>query len=187
MIGDENDFGSRLRLTLPDHWFADTPPVLQGLLGGLSSAWAMLYSVLQVVKQQSRIATATNGFLDLASADFFADRLPRRTSEDDNAFRARILAAMQRERATRASLIAAASDAGFTAQVFEPARIADTGAYSVAGAIAWSVAGGWGSLEMPLECLVTAQGGSGADQGILEDALTQALPAGGIAWLRVTD
>ena len=187
MTGDQNDFGSRLRLTLPDHWFADTPPVLQGVLAGLSSAWAVLYSLLQVVKQQSRIATATNSFLDLASVDFFADRLPRRTGEGDVAFRARILAAMQREHATRASLIAAASDAGFTITVFEPARIADTGAYSVPGAVAWSVAGGWGSLEMPLECLLTAQGSAGADDSILEDALTQALPAGGIAWLRITE
>lgn len=185
MTGDENDFGGRLRLTLPDHWFADTPPVLQGLLAGFSSAWATLYSLLQVVRQQSRIAAATNGFLDLASSDFFADRLPRLAGEADDAFRARILAAMQRERATRASLIAAASEAGYTIQVFEPARIADTGAYSIPGAIAWCVAGGWGSLEMPFESLVTAQGG-GTDNSVLQDAVTQALPAGGVAWLRVT-
>ena len=186
MTGDQNDFLSRLRLTLPDHWFADVPPILQGVLAGISSAWSSLYGLLQVVKQQSRLQTALDGFLDLASTDYFGGRLPRRSGESDDSFRSRIMAAMHRERGTRAGIVAAASDAGYTVQIFEPARVLDTGAYGTAGAIAWGTAGGWGSLAMPLECLVAAQGGTGADVSALEQALTEALPAGGVVWLRTT-
>jgi hypothetical protein len=185
MTGDADDMGRRLRLTLPEHWFADAPAVLEGVLAGFSLVWAGLYGFLQIVRTQSRLLTARDGFLDLASQDFFANRLGRRAGEADEAFRARIQSAMRRERGTRAGLTAAAADAGYTITVFEPARPADTGAYGVPGSIAWGVAGGWGSLLMPLECLVTAQPGTGADQATLRTALAEAMPAGGAAWLRV--
>lgn len=187
MTGDEADFQSRIRLTLPEHWFGDTPPVLNGLLAGLSSVWTGLHALLQVVRLQSRLQTATDGFLDLASADFFARRFARRPGEPDESFRPRLLRTLRRLRATRAGLVSAAQEAGYTIQVFEPARPTDTGAYSVAGAWAWGVAGGWGSLEMPLECLVTARGGPGTDDAQLRQELAAALPAGGVAWLRIVN
>jgi hypothetical protein len=185
VIGDEADFVRRLRLTLPDHWFADAAPVLEGLMAGLSSSWAALHRLLNVVRQQSRLQTATDGFLDLASRDFFGQRLPRRAGEGDDTFRSRIQRAMHRERGTRAGLIAAAQDAGCTVQVFEPARPADTGAYNTPSALAWGVAGGWGSLSMPLECLVTVQRRPGSNDDELRSSIADSLPAGGVAWLRI--
>ena len=155
MKGDQADFVARLRLTLPQSWFADDAPVLSGLLAGLGSASVWLFGLLQAVRLQSRLATVTGQFLDLACIDFFGGRLVRRSGEDDGALRTRLLRAMLRERATRAGLIAAAGDAGYAAAVFEPARPADTGAYGTAAGLAWGVAGVWGSLTLPFACFVT--------------------------------
>lgn len=187
MTGDQEDMEARLWLTLPGRWFEDAPPVLSGVIAGLASAWAGLFALLNVVRQQSRVATVTSGFLDLAATDFFGSRLLRRAGESDDAFRVRLLAAMKRSRATRNAVIWVAQDEGYTVAVFEPARPADTGAYSIPGNLAWGSAGGWGSLQMPLECLVTARREAGGDDTRLKVALTDSLPAGGVAWLRITD
>ena len=128
MTGDADDMRARLRLTLPAHWFADTAPVLDGILYGLSSAWVALFALLQFIKTQCRIGTATNGFLDMAAQDYLGAAVSRRTQETDDAFRARLLLAMQRGRATRQAIVDAAAAAGFTVQIFEAARPADTGA-----------------------------------------------------------
>ena len=182
MRGDQDDFAARLRLTLPNGWFADVAPVLDGLLAGLGSAWAALYGLLQTVRVQSRLATVTGQFLDLACVDYFGGRLSRRAGEADAGLRARLFVAMRRERATRAGLISAAAAAGYTAVVFEPSRPADTGAYSTAGQLAWSVSGGYGSLQMPLECLVVLHAVAPVDD--VDAAIVGALPAGGTAWVR---
>ncbi len=179
MRGDLADILARLRLALPRRWFADVAPVLDGLLSGLASGWAALYALLGVVRQQSRLATATDSFLDLASADLFGGGLPRRGGEADAAFRARIGRALHRERATRASLADAVAELGATVAVFEPARPLDTGVYGGPG-LAYGVAGGWGSLAMPLECLAVLT----PDTPDVQAALVQALPAGSVAWVR---
>ena len=183
MKGDQADVVSRLRLTLPEGWFSDDAPILDGLLSGLGAAWAGLYSLLSAVRLQSRLLTVTGQFLDLACSDFFGGRVSRRAFETDAALRTRLLSAMGRERATRAALIEAANDAGYSATIFEPARPADTGAYGYAGGIAWAVAGGWGSLTMPLECLITVT--AQAPVAAVEPTLAAAVPAGGAAWVRV--
>ena len=183
MRGDQADFVSRLRLTLPEGWFADEAPVLQGVLAGFGSAWEWAYKLLQSVRQQSRLATVAERFLELACADFFGSRLQRRGGESDDALRARLRQAMLRLRGTRAVLLAVATDAGIPITVFEPERPADTGAYNIPGNLAYGVAGGWGSLQMPLECLVTLQGApSVAEVG---PELADVMPAGGVAWMRV--
>ena len=183
--GDAEDMRARLRLALPDRWFADSAPVLDGLLTGLGTAWAGLYALLGAVRLQSRRLTATGGFLDLSAQDLFGGRLPRRFNEADDAFRARIGHALHRDRGTRAGLLDAAAQAGTgPVQVFEPAQPRDTGAYGGPG-LAWGTAGGWGSLAMPLECLVTIQRGTASDAAV-QAALADALPAGGAAWVRFT-
>lgn len=179
MRGDPSDMLARLRLALPRRWFADAAPVLDGLLSGLASGWVTLYALLGVVRRQSRLATATDGLLDLASADLFGDGLPRRGGEVDDAFRTRIGRALHRERATRASMADAAAELGATVTVFEPARPLDTGVYGGPG-LAYGAAGGWGSLTMPLECLAVLT----PDTPDVRTALAQALPAGGVAWVR---
>ena len=183
MKGDQADFVSRLRLTLPEGWFADVAPLLQGLLAGLAAAWAQLFSLLAEVRLQTRLATVGGQFLDLACVDFFGSRFGRRLAENDDQLRDRLQRALLRERATRGALIAAAGEAGYAATIFEPAVPADTGAYSTAGGVAWGIAGGWGSLSMPLECLVTVR--ARAPVGAIGPSLAEAVPAGAVAWVRV--
>ena len=182
MIGDGEDMRRRLRLALPDRWFADTAPVLDGLLTGLGSAWSGLHGLLAVVRRQARLLTATGGFLDLVAQDLFGGRLARRSGEDDAAYRARVRRALVRGRATRAALIAAVQEAGGDARVFEPARPLDTGVYGGPG-LAWGAAGGWGSMTMPLECLVVVRRG-GADDAAVLAAVSDALPVGGAGGVR---
>lgn len=183
MKGDEADIVSRLRATLPQGWFADDAPLRDGLLAGLGAGWASLHALLAEVRRQSRLLTVSGRLLDLACRDFFGERLGRRNGEADAELRARLRRALLRSRGTRAALVSAAEEAGYSARVFEPAQPRDTGAYGVPQSLAWGVAGGWGSLEMPLECLVTVTGVSPADP--IGPALAEAMPAGGAAWVRV--
>jgi len=184
--GDQADFVSRLRLTLPEGWVADDAPTLRGLLAGLAAGWAWLFGLLQSVRSQARLASVTDRFLDLACVDFFGQRLGRRIGEGDAALRGRLLRAMQRERGTRAGLVAAALEAGYVAAIFEPGRPLDTGAYGTLGdgsyGLAWGLAGGWGSLAMPLACFVTVTATAPvSDPG---RGMAEAMPAGGVAWIR---
>ena len=95
MTGDQTDMQARLLAALPNGWFADEAPVLSGLLRGLGSGWAWLYSLLTYVRQQSRIATATDGWLDLIARDYGGPAWGRLTGETDTAFSARIMRNLQ--------------------------------------------------------------------------------------------
>lgn len=155
MIGTATDMIARLLALLPLRWFADSAPVLGAVLAGLADGWAWLYAMLAYAKLQTRIATATDSFLDLIAADFFAAALPRRFGEADAAFRARIQRELLRPRATRAALIGELTAlTGRAPVVFEPSRPADTGAWG--HACGYGAAGGWGSLALPFQCFVTA-------------------------------
>jgi hypothetical protein len=156
MIGDQNDMRARLLAALPQGWFADEAPILSGLLGGLANAWAWLYSLLAYVAQQTRIGTATDGWLDLIARDYGGPSLARQTGETDTAFRARIKQTLQRLRGTRPALIAALTDlTGRAPVVFEPAYPPDTGGLGSIG-LGWNMTGGWGNLTLPYQCFVTA-------------------------------
>lgn len=211
---------ARLRGVLPRRWFADPEtsdapsgaPVLDALLLGLADAWVRLHALLAEVRAQTRLSTATGGFLDIASRDFLGSRLRRREGEADDAFRTRLLRALRRSRATRPALTAALVElTGREPDVFEPARPADTGAYGEGRSLAWGVAGGWGSLSLPCQCFVTARrprgqgiallGGYGTAgplaygtpamiRGQATDteifaAIADTLPAGTTAWARI--
>ena len=155
MIGDQADMAGRLRAALPGRWFGDTAPVLDAVLAGIGAIWAALYGQLQAAIVQTRIATATDAFLDMIALDFFGRRIRRRTAEADDPFRARVLREMRRERGTRSAVISALTDlTGRIPDVFEPARPADTGAWN--GQIGYGTAGRWGSLMLPRQCFVTA-------------------------------
>ena len=82
MTGDQQDMLARLRAVLPTRWFPDSAPVLDGLLSGLASGWSWVYQQLQYVKAQTRIATATDIWLDIIADDYFGSSLARRTGTE---------------------------------------------------------------------------------------------------------
>lgn len=86
MTGDQQDILARLRIVLPARWFPDSAPVLDALLNGLAFGWSWVYQQFQDVKAQTRIATATDIWLDIIALDFFGDRLIRRAAQSDAAF-----------------------------------------------------------------------------------------------------
>jgi hypothetical protein len=174
MIGDQADFQNRLKAMLPQSWFPDDAPILYCLLGALGSGWSLIYAMLKYVKSQTRIASASDLWLDLVAWDFFGRRLRRQPSEGDDALRSRIMLEMFRERATRSAVEAMLQDlTGRTPIIFEPARTSDTGGYTSfdgqGGGIAYNTAGGWGNLSLPFQCFVTAyrpnEGGIGQMTG----------------------
>ena len=86
--GDQANTVARLKALLPNGWFAqDSTPILDGFLNGIAWALSFIYSLAAYARLQTRIATATDGFLDLITADFFGDTLPRNYQEDDASFR----------------------------------------------------------------------------------------------------
>ena len=155
MIGDTDDMAGRIRSLIPVQWFADDAPNLQALLKGLGRAWSGLFKLLNRVKEQARINTASGVFLDLASKDYLGTSLPRRTGEVDELYRARILASVLQPRATRQALVSALSLlTGKAPVIFEPFNTSDTGGYNVN--LGYNILGGYGCLTLPFQFFVTA-------------------------------
>lgn len=155
-VGTQSDMVFRIKANLPQHWFGDSTPILDAVINGLASTLAFIYSLIQYAKSQTRIATATDGFLDLISYDYFGTTLPRRQQELDAPFRTRILANLFRERGTRNGMVLALQAlTGRTPWIFEPARPLDTGAYNT-NTLGYGVAGGYGSLALPTQVFIVA-------------------------------
>lgn len=153
--GDQSDFLSRIKSTLP-RWFADTTPILDALILGLSQAWANIYTLFLYAKLQTRIKTASDGWLDVIAGDFFGTRIARKSNQTDASFRAAIIANLFRERATRAGLIRVLTDlTGRAPIVIEPQQPADCGAYGIPTS-GYGVAGYYGSVLLPSQCFVIA-------------------------------
>jgi hypothetical protein len=153
--GDQNDMLGRLQALVPRGWFGDAPPILTALLKGFAAIFANVYTVLSYARLQLRIATATDGWLDVVSADFFGTTLPRKTGESDTAFRNRITINLFRERATRKAVVQVLTTlTGQAPLIIEPRRPADTGGYGVA--CGYGVAGAYGSLVHQYQAFITA-------------------------------
>jgi hypothetical protein len=153
--GDQQDMLARLQALLPRGWFGDAPPILTALLNGFAAILANVYAVLSYARLQLRIATATDGWLDIISADFFGTTLPRKTGESDTAFRNRITVNLFRERATRKAVVQVLTTlTGRAPLIIEPMRPADTGGYGIA--CGYGVAGAYGSLVHQYQAFVTA-------------------------------
>ena len=131
--GDQADIFARLKAILPARWFgspADSTPILDAVLQGVANLLAFVYSLYAYAKLQTRISTATDGYLDLIAADFFGTTLQRTTGQSDESYRALILANLFREKATRNALIRVLQDfTGQTPVIVEPTKPADCGAY----------------------------------------------------------
>jgi hypothetical protein len=162
MTGDSSDILARFKAVLPIRWFSDSTPILDSLLSGLAWAWSWAYSLLDYVRMQTRIATATDVWLDVIAGDLFGSRLQRDAGQSDDAFRALIESSLLREHGTRQAIIAAVEGlTGRAPMIFEPMRTTDTGGYAIGG-VGFGAGGGWGSLSLPFQCFVTAYRPSGS-------------------------
>ena len=131
MIGDIADMLARLKMVLPARWFADGRPFWM-------RCWVVWrrpgrdLRAAEPVQAQTRLATASGIFLDIAAQDYLGRALPRRAGEADAAFSARLRANLLAPRATRAGLVEALNNlTGRAPVVFEPLNAADTGGYNV--------------------------------------------------------
>lgn len=134
--GDQNDIFNRLKALLPPTWFDSTSPFLDGVLTACSQALAWCYSLYVYAKLQTRISTATDGWLDLAAYDYFGNNMQRAAGQSDDLFRNQMKINLFRERGTRQAIIDILEDmTGKTPYIFEPQRPMDTGAYGAAVAV----------------------------------------------------
>lgn len=170
--GDARDITARLQRWLPTGWFPgqavnadDTVPRVYAQLVSWASALASIWSQLSYAALQTRIATLTDGWVDLAAYDFFGLFLPRRMDEADATYSARIRREVLRQRNTRAAVARVLVDlTGIAPVIFEPARPADTGVYGtlnngISGCLStqgYGVAGRYGSLLLPYQAFIDA-------------------------------
>lgn len=155
--GDLEDMVARQAAVLPP-WFGPpgtAPPVLRLPLLMAASVASWLYGLIAYAKKQTRIKTATGGWLDLIAFDFFGRRIRRRSGQTDDAFRTRILVELFRPRGTRPAMAAILRDlTGREPRIFEPQRPADVGGIGIDGGMGIGVAGAIGSLGVPGEVFI---------------------------------
>jgi len=155
MTGDQSDVLARIKVVLP-RWFADSNPILDALNQGYAYTASFIYSLYAYAKLQTRILTATDGWLDLIAADYFGTALMRAANQTDASFRARIIVNLFRERATRNGISKVLIDlTGRAPIIIEVMRPADTGAYSAPNS-GYGVAGNYGSMLIPFQAFVIA-------------------------------
>ena len=154
-IGDQQDMLRRIKAVLPARWFADTSPVLDGVLSGLRRRLGV---GLRPARLRHRADAHRDGNRRVARHDragLLRHAALRRGAQADDAFRTRIQRELLRERGTRGAISAVLRDlTGRAPVIFEPARAADTGAYGLV--TGYGMAGAWGSLNLPYQCFVTA-------------------------------
>lgn len=155
-VGDQLDITARLQRLMPNGWFANGDvPLRDAILTGFANMFAFIYSLLAYVRLQTRIATATDGWLDLIAYDFFGRDFGRADGQNDGSFRNQIISRLFRQRNTREAIILVIEQLlGTTPAVIEPQRCADTGGYSEPTTMGYGVAGVYGSMSMPLQCFV---------------------------------
>lgn len=135
-IGDQSDMWGRLKNLLPVGWFGDNNPIRDALLWGYANALAWGYTLYLYAKNQTRIKSATDGWLDLIGLDFFGNNLIRYANQSDASYKNRILINIFRERTTRHAMEQVLYDlTGRWPVIVEPARPADVGSYGAAVAV----------------------------------------------------
>lgn len=134
MTGDTTDIVERLRQLLPDSWFPTTPsdrPVLDAVLEGLAPPSSHVYELIEGVREQTRLLTATGAYLDLVAGDYFGATLLRRNGQSDASFRAAVVANLFGEKATLAAHVdVLTSITGNTPTVIETAKPSNTSLYN---------------------------------------------------------
>lgn len=152
--GDQSDIKARISALIPSRWFGDSHPIVDALVMGGAYLLAGTYSMIMYVRNQTRISTASDGWLDLIAGDFFGTDLIRRAGQSDASFRALILSRLLREKTTRAGIVATLQTlTGNTPKVIELLRPADTGSYG-GPLCGYGVAGAYGSMSMPYQAFI---------------------------------
>lgn len=153
--GDQQDIIRRIKATLPN-WFTDSTPYLDGLLAGFASVWSFIYSLYSYAALQTRIRTASDGWLDMIAADFFGTAVTRKPGQSDASFLNAIIINMFRERGTHSAVIKIlVALTGRAPTIYEPQNPGDTGAYRAPNS-GYGVAGAYGSLLLPAQAFVVA-------------------------------
>lgn len=153
--GDAPDILSRLQRLIPNGWFpVGAAPIKDAMLAGAANAFAFIFSLLAYVRLQTRIATATDGFLDLIAFDFFGNGFHRGTGQTDGSFRNQIISFLFKQRNTRIAVTKVIQQLlGTTPVILEPQWANQAGAYGI-----YTTAYGvtpYGSMSMPHEIFVT--------------------------------
>lgn len=152
--GDQNNMQARLKAVLPSAWFKNQTPVKDALLAAPAWMFSKSYALLGYVRQQGRVATASDVFLDIAARDYTGIRVTRRLQETDESLRARLLSALLPSAATRLAMLTQLTAlTGTTPEIFEPTQPADTGAYGYGG-LGYNAAGGYGSVSLPFQAFI---------------------------------
>lgn len=158
----QDDMLNRQKAVIPPGWFPSDTPVLDGLLSGFAAVAKHLYDLIEYSRLQTRIGSASDGFLDLIAFDFFGQRIRRRPGQTDESMRAMILKEVLRIRGTRKGLENAIKDLTgtpvSTVELFDPR---DCGGYDT-GYLGYDTAGLWGSVTNPRQILLNAQQPAGA-------------------------
>lgn len=140
--GDVPDCLNRIRAVLPP-WFPspENSPVINAVATGAATVASNLYALAQYAKLQTRIKTATGGWLDLIAFDYLGPTFQRRASESDVSFQSRILTFLLIPRLTVAGITAMLiALTGRTPSIIEAG--AGGGGYDL-GELAFDTAGCW--------------------------------------------
>jgi hypothetical protein len=158
-LGDAEDFRIRLRKLIPFSWFPRPAQILWGLLTGAANVFSAAYAQVKYAKTQTRLATMSDAFLDIAAMDYCGARLPRNPGESDNYYRQRIGMEVLRLRNTRQSVLVAIIElTGRVPQIFEPWNTNDTAAWDVSpwGGDPFTAKAYWGDTSLPYQFFVNA-------------------------------
>lgn len=162
--GDQADMFGRLKNLLPLGWFGDNNPVRDALLWGYAQALSWGFTLYLYAKSQTRIKTATDGWLDLIGLDFFGNNLLRLSGQSDASYLNRILINIFRERGTRHGIDQVLFDlTGRHPLIIEPAKPDDCGCLGLT--LGLGVAGPLGSTSCPYQAFVTAYRPAGNGAG----------------------
>ncbi len=142
---DQTDFTGRLLRLLPAGWFPAAAPRLNAVLQGAASSLSAAFAMLQFVKAQMRVPTASGAFLDLISQGYFAGALPRLPYEQDAAFAKRIEYNLTAPRGTHDGMAQMLTQlTGNAPTIYQPNSVAD--GFCLASIAQPDVAGSGGGL-----------------------------------------
>ena len=186
----QSDVTTRLLNQMPRGWFdQSTKTLLAALLIGPASALSWAYSLWAYAKLQTRITTATDGYLDLVALDFFGGTLGRFPSETDTNYRTRILALLLHPGGTRAAMVKVITAlTGVAPTIMEPANPIDTGCYN-GPYLGYGVAGAYSNAALfGFQGLMTVKRGvTGVPDAQLYAAVASTKPASSIPWTRLSN